>query len=111
MAGWIKMPLGREVDLGPSDIVLDGDLAPPPQKGGRAAESPKFLAHVYCGQTVGWIKVPLGMEVGLSTGHIALDGDPALPSPKRGAALHFLGHVYCGQTKRSNGSRCHLVRR
>jgi len=27
------MPLGREVGLSPSDIVLDGDPAPPPQKG------------------------------------------------------------------------------
>jgi len=26
--GWIKMPLGTEVGLGPGDIVLDGDLAP-----------------------------------------------------------------------------------
>jgi len=31
-AGWIKMPLGRNVeivDLGPGDIVLDGDPALP----------------------------------------------------------------------------------
>ena len=28
MAGWIKMPLGREVGLSQSDIVLDGDPAP-----------------------------------------------------------------------------------
>jgi len=27
------MPLGMQVGLGPSDIVLDGDLAPLPQKG------------------------------------------------------------------------------
>jgi len=27
--GWIKVPLGTEVVLGPSHIVLDGDLAPP----------------------------------------------------------------------------------
>jgi len=27
-AGWIKMPLGTEVDLVPGLIVLDGDLAP-----------------------------------------------------------------------------------
>jgi len=33
MAGWIKMPLGREVGLSPSDIVLDGDPAPLHQKG------------------------------------------------------------------------------
>jgi len=24
-AGWIKMPLGMEVGLGPGDVVLDGD--------------------------------------------------------------------------------------
>ena len=34
MAAWIKMPLGMEVGLGPGDFVLDGDPAPPPQKGG-----------------------------------------------------------------------------
>ena len=33
MAGWIKMPLGREVGLSPGHIVLDGDPAPPPSKG------------------------------------------------------------------------------
>ena len=27
--GWIKMKLGTEVGLGPGDIVLDADLAPP----------------------------------------------------------------------------------
>ena len=32
-AGWIKMPLGTEVGLGPGDIVLDGDPAPPQWKG------------------------------------------------------------------------------
>jgi len=30
MAGWIKMPLDREVGLSPTDIVLDGDPAPLP---------------------------------------------------------------------------------
>ena len=30
--GWIKMPLGTEVGLGPGRIVLDGNPAPPPQK-------------------------------------------------------------------------------
>ena len=78
------MPLGRKVGLGPSDIVLNGDPAPPAQKAGRA---PQFSAHVYYGQTAGWIKMPLGMEVGLGPGHIVLDGDPA--TPKRGTALIF----------------------
>jgi len=38
-AGWIKLPLGREVDLGPGSIVLLGDPAPP--KG----YSPQFSAQ------------------------------------------------------------------
>ena len=42
MAGCIKMPLGRDLGAGPSDIVLDGDPAPP-QKGGAV---PQFSAHV-----------------------------------------------------------------
>ena len=33
-AGCIKMPLGTEVVLGPDDIVLDGDPALSPTKGG-----------------------------------------------------------------------------
>jgi len=32
-AGWIKMPVGTEVGLGPGDIVLDGDPAPPSPRG------------------------------------------------------------------------------
>jgi len=35
MAGWIKMPLGMEVCLGPGDFVLDGDAASPPKKGAQ----------------------------------------------------------------------------
>ena len=31
--GWIKMPLGMRVGIGPSDIVLDGDPSPLPKKG------------------------------------------------------------------------------
>jgi len=31
--GRIKMKLGREIDLGPGHIVLDGNPAPPPRKG------------------------------------------------------------------------------
>ena len=60
MAGWIKMPLGRELGHGPGIIVLDGD----PQK--RRHSSPHFLADIYCGQMAGWIKMPLGVEVGLT---------------------------------------------
>jgi len=37
MAGWIKMPLDTEVDLGPSHIVFDGAQLPPER--GTAAPS------------------------------------------------------------------------
>ena len=63
MAGWIKMPLGKEVGLSLSDIVLDGDPATPPPKGAE----PQFSSHVYCGQTARWIKMALGTQVGLGS--------------------------------------------
>ena len=45
--GWIKMPLGVAIGLGPGDIVLDG------LPHGKGHSSPtRFSAHVYCGQTV-----------------------------------------------------------
>ena len=75
MAGWIKMPLGVEVGLGPGDFVLDGDPALPSPRGG--AEPPlQFSAHVYCGQTAGWMKTLLGTEVDLGPSQIVLDRDP-----------------------------------
>ena len=84
MAGWIKMPLGMEIDLRPGDIVLDGDPAPLPKKGAAPPNfRPMFIvAHVYCGRTAGYIKMVLGMEVGLSPSDFVLDRNPA-PSPKR----------------------------
>jgi len=39
VAGWIKLQLGREVGLGPSDIVLDRAQPPSPE--------PQFFVHVY----------------------------------------------------------------
>jgi len=60
------MKLGMQVGLVPGHIELDGDPAPPPQKG---ADS-KFSARVYCGQTAAWIKMVLGIEVGLGPGDL-----------------------------------------
>ena len=88
------MPLGMEVGLDLSDIVLDGDPAPLRKKG--AQPHPQFSTNVCCSQTAGWIKVPLATKVGLGSGRIVLHGDPA-PLPKRGTAP-ILVHVYCGQT-------------
>jgi len=88
MAQWITIPLGRNVGLDPSNIVIDVDPDAPP----------RFSAHVYCGQTAAWIKMPLGMEVGLNPGHTVLDGNQ-LHLPKKGAEPpQFSVHVYCGQT-------------
>jgi len=86
-AGWIKMPLGTQIGLGPGDIVLDGNPAshgkghssPPilrsmsivtkwldlsgwhlvlPRKG--AQQPPHFAVHVHCDQMAGFIRMALG---------------------------------------------------
>jgi len=69
----MKMPLGMELGLDPSDTVFDGDPSPLPIKG---TEPPMFSLRLlwpngYTDPT--WIKMPLGMEVGLGPCHIVLD--------------------------------------
>jgi len=82
------MALGtKKVGLGPGDIVLDEDPAPP--KGAQ----PQFSAHVRRGQAAGWIKMSIAMEVGLGPGDVVLDGDLAPMSIV---------------AKRLDASRCHL---
>ena len=78
-AGWMKMALGMEVDLGPFHIVLDGDTATLAKKG---AEPTIFGPSIYCGQTAALIKMPLGTEVGLGLRNIVFDVDPATPRKK-----------------------------
>ena len=73
--GRIKIKLGMQVGLGPDQIVLDGDPAPPSQR----VTALQFSAHICCGQMAAWIKMPLGMEVGLGPGDFVLDGDPVPP--------------------------------
>ena len=47
--GWMDQDVTwYKIGLGPGHIVLYGDPAPPPTWG----TAPKFVAHVYCGQTV-----------------------------------------------------------
>jgi len=50
MVGWIKMPLGMEVGIGPGDVVLDGDSASSNGNGQRNPSHPHFSAH--CSGTV-----------------------------------------------------------
>jgi len=96
MAGWIKMPLGTEINLSPGDVVLDGVAAPP-----KRGTVPPVSVHVYCGQTAGYIKTPLGTEVDLGPGHTVYDGDPA-PSAKGAQQTPlFLAHVYCDYSRPS----------
>jgi len=51
MAGWVKMPPGIDVGLGPGDFVLDGDPPPLPITGAE----PQFSAHVYILWPNGWM--------------------------------------------------------
>jgi len=91
MVGWIKMPLGMEVGLGPGDFVLDGDPALPSPKRGQ---SPQIFGPCLLWPN-GWM--PLGTELGLGLGHTVLDGDPG-PLPHKGHSPRFSAHVYCDQT-------------
>jgi len=52
-AGWMKMPLGTEVELGPGHIVLDGDPTPPLCERGTTAPPPLF------GPCLLWLRSPI----------------------------------------------------
>jgi len=95
---WIKIPLGKEVNIGLGDLVLDGGRSSPPPKRGTARQS---SAHVYCGQTPGWIQRPLGKEVDLGPGHIVLDENPAPPAKGEQQPPLISDHVYCGYSRPS----------
>jgi len=51
-AGWIKMPLGMEVGLGPGHTVIDGNPPPLPQKG---AQPPNFWR-------LQWLRLRIGIS-------------------------------------------------
>jgi len=95
MARWIKMQLGRKVGLDPSNIVLDGDPAPPPQKGDRAPPifGPCLLCPNGCmDQDATWYGGrPRPKRHWVRWG-------PSFPLPKRGQSSQFSAHVYCAQT-------------
>jgi len=80
------MKLGMEVDLGPGNIVLDGDPALAPKGNSSPIFGPCILAKRLDGS-----RCPC---------HIVLDGEPAPPKPKGAQQLapHFSAHVTCGQT-------------
>jgi len=87
------MSLGMEVGLGPGHIVLDGDPAPTPQKGGTAPP-PNFRPMLWPND---WMDEDATWYEKFNPGSIVLHGDPALPSQK-GHNPQFSARVYCGQT-------------
>jgi len=95
MAGWIKMPLGMEVGLIPSDFVLDGDPALPSQKGGRA---PPPIFGQFLLWPNGWMHQDATWYGGRPQHrpHCARWG-PSSP-PLKEHSPQFSTHVRCGQT-------------
>ena len=83
MAGWIKMSLGMEVDLGPGNFVLDGDPAPLPKNG---AQSPQFSAPLSWPD--GWMDQDATWYGGRPHPRILCIRWGASPPPK------FSAHVY-----------------
>jgi len=90
---WIKMPLGTEVGLDLDDIVLDGDPAPPPQKGG-GSPSPVFSSCLWWPN--GWMHQDATWYGGRPqpSGLCVKCGPSPLPQ-KDGGAPQFSAHVYC----------------
>jgi len=88
------MPLRTEVGLGSGDILLDGDPAPPPKKGGTASLT---YRPIHCGERLDGSRY-IGRDVDLGPGHIVLDGDPVPPESGTAAPTLFSVHVYCDQT-------------
>jgi len=92
-AARIKIPLGTHEGLGPYDIVLDGDPAPPPQKG---AEPPIF------GPCLLWPNGCMDQDATWYGGRPWLRPHcarwvPSSHSLKGGTAFQFSAHVCCGQ--------------
>ena len=95
--GWIKMPLGMEIGLGPRHIVLDGDPTPP-QKGDTINFRPMSVVARLDGSRCHFHLVwpePGGRP---RPGHIVLDGDPAPPPNKKAGTVPNFRPMSDGQT-------------
>jgi len=89
------MPLGREIGLDRSNIVLDGDPVPPPPKGAEPPISGQCLlwANGWVDQDATWYR---GRH---RPRRLCVRCGPRCPQ-KGGRASHFLSYVYCGRTAR-----------
>jgi len=96
MAAGIKMPAGMKIGLGPDDIVLDGDPAPPSTKRWQSS-FPNFGRCLLWPN--GWMDQDSTWHGGgpWSKPHFARWG-PSSPRKKGGRVPQFLAHFYCGQT-------------
>jgi len=96
MAGWIKIALGREVGLDPSNIVLDGTQLPL----NKRAQPPSNFRPVSI--LSGWMDEDedATCHLYLGPGHIVLDGYPAAPTKGAQHPLS-LAHVCCGHGRPS----------
>jgi len=110
MAGWIKMKLGMQVDLGPGHIVSDGDPAPPLPK---EVEPPIFGPYLLWPNC--WMDLhprptflPLDREVASAQATLCYLGTQ-LPPPKGDRAPNFRPMSIVA--KWLDGSRCHLTYR
>jgi len=127
-AGWFKMALGTEVALGAGHIVLDGNPAPPPQKGGTPPIFGPFLLwpNGWIDQDATWYEgrlrrrphcVRWGRSCPPKTPIFTnfrpmLDGNTACPKEKGTQPPNFTNFRSMSVVvKRLDGSRCHLVRR
>jgi len=86
-AGWIKVPLGMEVGLGPGHILLHGKTAT------YRGTLPNFRPISVVAKRLdhGWINIPLGREVDLGPSDTMLDGTQ-LP-PKRTHSTIFCPYL------------------
>jgi len=94
-AGWIKMPLGMEVGLGPGHIALDGHPAPP-----QGAQPPMAQPPIF-GPCLLWPNGWMDQDATWYGGgprprpYCVRWGPSSTP---KGHSPQFSAHVCCGQT-------------
>ena len=84
--------IGKRVDVGPGEIVLDEDPSRP-----KGADPPIFgPCLLWTNRWMDQDATLIGTEVDLDPGHIVLHADPA-PQKKAYSSPQFSAHVCCGQ--------------